>query len=495
MVGSLSKEVVSKDRFFKSKLVALFKTLSKAEVKAFAKYLAGTSYKADNAIFHLFDFLKKYHPDLCESKVNTHNAWHAIFDANQINQKKLLQLRTNLVKVLEDFLIKLQLEKSQPERDFLLLNALKERKLNNQFSQKVKEVRKKWEKDKPPGIEQLHNEYKLENLYNSYKETTNIDLVMEVMQKDINNLDFYYFAKRLHLSYGLALSKNYFTNDEDQNEKKILNNLLTLSNQEKYVKIPAIHLSNLIFKDLLSSKFDNYNRIRDLFYQTFEQYSKLEQKDILNFLIHCCIQNEMKGDKRALKKLFDLIKWAVENRLYVINGYVNYHQFTTIVNIACRAKQYKWARNFISKYQLLLVDRVRDDIVASCIATCLYSEKKFEELLSHLVSVNFKNILISVNARCLQIMAYVELKNNDDLLFNSAKALNAVISRNDLLSIERKEGIRLFIKYSKILTKLSYKSKIDYEKLKNKVINSKNLIGKKWILEKLEYNQKRTIKF
>jgi len=434
----------------------------------------------------LFDFLKKHHPNFCESKVNTNNVWHYVFDANEINQKKLLQLRTNLVKLLEDFLIKLQLEKSQPERDFLLLNALKDRKLNNQFSQKVKEVRKKWEKNKPSGIEQLHNEYKLESLNSNYKETTNIDLIMEEMQKDINNLDVYYLAKRLHLSYGLSLSKNYFTNDEDQNEKKILNNLLELSNQEKYAKIPAIHLSNLIFKDLLSSKFNNYDKIRDLFYQTFEQYSKLEQRDILNFLIHYCIQNKLNGDKLAFRKLFDLNKWAVENKIYIKNGYIDNNQFTNIVNTACGAKQYSWARDFISKYQTYLVDKIREDIVESCLATCLYSEKNYEELLIHLVSVNFKNIIYSVSARCLQIIAYVELGGQDEQFYNSTRSLEAVLSRSKLLTKNRKIAVRKFIKYSKIIYNTSYVSKYDYSKLLGEINGVQNLFARNWLLGKIK---------
>ncbi len=486
---------ISKDRFIDSKVVALFQSLSKQEVKAFAKYLSGTSYKPDNDVFQLFFFLKKHHPNFCEKKVTSSTVWQYIFYEDEVNKKKLLQLCTNLVKVIEDFLIKLQLQKSQPERDFLLLNAFKDRKLDNQFFQKVKEVRKKWEKDKPPGIEQLHNEYKLETMSSSHLDTTNINLIMTAMQNDINNFDIYYLAKRLHLSHALALSKNYFTNVEDQNEKNILENLLSLSNQGKYAKTPAIHLSNLIFKDLLRGEFNNYQEILDLFIQTFEQYSKLEQTDILDFLFHYCIKNESKGDKNALISLFDLTKWSVQNKIYIKDGYISNGQFVNIVNIACKAKQYNWARDFISDNKYFLVEKIREDIVASCIATCLHSEKKYEDLLSHLVRVNFKNIIYSVNARCLQIMAYVELGNKDELFYNSTKALTSVISRNNLLAKERKNGIRLFIKYAKKINKLNHRSKINYKALKNKVGNSKNVIAKKWLLEKLDYYEKRATKF
>jgi len=490
MTGLITKDAVSKDRFTNNKLVALFKTLSKAEVKAFSKYLVGTSYKSDNAVFHLFDFLKKHHPNFNESKVNTQTVWHSVFDENEVNKKKLLQLCTNLVKVLEDFLIKLQLEKSQPERDFLLLNAYKDRKLDNQFFQKVKEVRKKWERDKPPGIEQLHNEYKLESLYNSYNETTNLDINMNNMQKDINNLDIYYLAQRLHLSLGLSITKNYFNNEEDQGKKNILANLLALSSQPKYIKIPAIHLSNLIFSDFLTGLFNNYSKIQELFSKTLEQYSKKEQANILNFLTHYCVQN-LKGDKFAIVKLFNLTEWAVKNKIYIKNGCISNNYFTNIVNTACGAKQYDWARNFIAKYQIYLIDKIRDDIVESCIATCLISEKKYEELLSHLVSVSFKNIIYSVNARCLQITALVEIGGKDDQFYNSTKALEAVLSRNKHLPTERKIAVRKFIKYSKIIYNSSYVRKYNYSKLLDEINCTQNLFAKNWLISKIK--EKTTI--
>lgn len=491
MTGSVSKDTISKDRFTNSKLVALFQTLSKTEVKAFSKYLTGTSYKADNAIFQLFFFLKKHHPNFNESKVNTALVWQYCFDEKEVNKKKLLQLCTNMVKVLEDFLIKLQLEKSQPERDFLLLNAFKDRKLDNQFFQKAKEVRKKWEKNKPPGIEQLHNEYKLESLDSNYKETTDIDIIMNGMQKEINNLDVYYLAKRLHLSYILSVSKNYIANEEDKNEKNILNNLLALSNQSKYAEIPAIHLSNLIFKDILCGKFNNYSKIEELFQKTFKQYSQREQINILGFLTHYCIQNRLEGDKSAVEKLFDLTKWAVANKTYIKDGYISNNEFSNIVNIACTAKQYNWARDFITNYQIYLVDKIRDDIVASCIATCLLSEKKYEELLSHLVSVNFKNIIYSVNARCLQITAFVELGGKDEQFYNSTKSFEAVLLRNKHLLKERKQAYNKFIKYSKIIYNSSYVKKYDFTKLLKEINKTKNLFAKNWILRKMKEKEKR----
>jgi len=490
MTGSIPKDTISKDRFTSSRLVALFKTLSKTEVKAFSKYLTGTSYKADNAVFQLFFFLKKYHPHYCEKKINTKLVWEYCFDEKEVNKKKLLQLCTNLVKVLEDFLIKLQLEKSQPERDFLLLHAFKDRKLDNQFFQKVKEVRKKWEKYKPPGIEQLHNEYKLESLYSGYKETTNINLIMNAMQIDIDNLDIYYLARRLHLSHTLALSKNYFSNVEDQNEKSILRNLLTLSNQLKYEKIPAIHLSNLIFKDLLSGEFDNYDKIKGFFYQTFEQYSQIEQTDILDFLIHYCMQNESKGDKNALSNLFNLTKWAVENKIYVKDGYINNHQFNTIVNIACRAKEFNWAEKFIVDNSNYLEKSIRYDIVANCNATCLFFAKKYKEVVDQLSIIKFTNISIAVNSRCLQLMACAELKGNDIFFFNSVKLLRGVIKRDRVLTKKRKENLSKFIYLIKIIYKMRYRKKINTIEIEKILKLETHLPYRRWFMNKLQ-NYKR----
>jgi len=475
----------TKDRFIDSKVVTLFQSLSKEEVKVFKKYLSGTSYKENNDVFKLFEFLKKHHPNCSEAKVNTEAACLYIYLEDEVPKRKFLQLRTNLAKVLEDFLIKLQLEKSQPDRDFMLMNALKDRQLDNLFFQKVKDVRKKWEIKRPVGIEQLHNEYKLEALYYDSSETSNIDEVMNSIKKRIDNLDTYYLAKRLHLSQTLALSKNYLENEEDQNEQKIISIILELSNQSKFSVKPEIALFNLILKELRNDKFKKYDEILNIFKKTFNDYDKDEQHDILNFLTHSCLKNQLKNQSSNLN-LFDLTKWSVEEGLYVNNnGNIDGNQFINIVNIACRAEAFDWANNFIKKYSPYLEKNIKIDIASFCTAICLHRAKRYEEVANRLSIMNFSNVSIGIHARCLQLMAYTELRGKDEFFLNLTKALKAIIERDKILAKERKEGLLYFIHFIKKIYKLKYRKNNNADGLIKEIRTTDLVSYKNWLISKI----------
>jgi len=481
----------STDRFIDSKVVVLFQSLTEKEVKLFSKYIKGTNFQKGNSIFKLLFYLKKYAPDFNEKYINKTAICKYLKKNNGFNENKFLQLCTSLTKVLEDFLIKLQLEKSQTERDFLLLNALKDRKLGNLFFKKVKRVRKTWEMEQPPGIEHLHNEYLLESIYISFSENHNITEIVSAIKKLIDNLDKYYFATRLHNASNMKFTSLFIKNVKRPEDDLQINDILIKSNNGKFCDVPQIKFLRKLHLTLSERNFENFQELLVEFYDNYELYSKDEQIDLLNFFMASCHLNNKKSGKENTNDLIAITKWAVKKEIYISNGFFDANQFTNVVNVASRDNQFGWARNFIDKYSSYLNKKNRTDIVTACRVTCLHAEKKYEELLSLMALVNFNNILISVNARCMQIIAYVELGDKDDLFYNSTKSFKALISRNNLLTKERKEAIKLFIKYSKKLYKMNRSSNFNYGKIKCKVLENEQIVAKKWILKKLDFYEKK----
>jgi len=470
------------DRLINSKVVVLFKSLSKPELRQFTKYLEGTPYKKNNDIYTLFSYLKKHHPNFCEKKINKQTVCKHVYKSKK--EGKFLQLCTNLTKILEDFLIKLELEESQSERDFLLLNALKRRKLDNLFFQKVKKVRKEWKADQSVGIEQLHNQYKLESTYHNYYETTDIKKVVDAMITQSEALDNYYIALRLYYSSCIFLTKNYVNNKTLTEQNSIVETIINISTSKKYQNIPQINLLASILNSLTNDSYENFISVRDNFFKTFQFYDKTEQNDILNFLSHFCQENQRKGVPNTKLHLFELSKWAVNNKLYIDNGYFDNMQFQNIVKIAINANESNWALIFIENYKELLLENIREDIVAYCKVICFLSLRKYREILEELLTIRFRNISIGINSRCIQMRAYIELSGNDEEFYKLCRSLKAVIDRDNLLSQNRKEPFLNFIHYAKVLFDLRYKKK-NLDKIEKKMETLKHLHFKKWLLNKL----------
>ncbi len=143
----------------KSKLIEVLKTLPKTEFKEFGKYLEGSSYRKTSGVFLLFNYLKKYHPTYPANKIEKEVVYKKLFKESGNINKRMLDLMSTLYQVLEDFLLKKELYDSPVDRQFLVLQMFKKRKLDKFFFQKINQVKKEWEKETPAGIEQLHKEY------------------------------------------------------------------------------------------------------------------------------------------------------------------------------------------------------------------------------------------------------------------------------------------------------------------------------------------------
>jgi len=475
----------SNDRLINSKVVVLFQSLNKKELRQFSKYLEGTRYKKENDIYALFEYLKKHHPNFCEKKINKQKVCKHIYKNER--EGKFLQLCTNLTQVLEDFLIKQELEESQTERDFILLNALKRRKLDNLFFQKVKKVRKDWETNKPPGIEQLHNQYKLESLYHNHYETTDIEKIIHAMITQSETLDNYYIALRLHLSNCIHYTKNYINSKTLTEQNKIVQTIINISSEQKYQNIPQIKLLGSILNTLTNSNYENFSQIRNDFFETFHLFEKNEQNDILNSLSHFCQENRKNGVKHADFDLFELSKWAVKNKLYIDNDYIDNLQFQNIVKIALNAKESNWALTFIDKNKKFLLSNIREDIVAYCKVICFLRLDEYEKILNELLTIKFRNIEIGIISRCIHLRAYVESKGRDDEFYRLCRSLRAVVDRDSLWPENRKESIINFIQNAKIIYDLRYKKKNRIAEIETKIKCSENLYFKEWLLEKLTF--------
>lgn len=475
------------DRLINSKVVVLFKSLTKPELRQFTKYLEGTSYQKGNDIYALFNFLKKHYPNFCEKKICKQKVCKYIYKNGR--EGKFLQLCTNLTKVLEDFLIKQELEESRVERDFVLLNALKRRKLDNLFFQKVKKVRKDWETSQPAGIEQLHNQYKLESLHHTFYETADIEKIVEGTLTRSEALDIYYMAARLHLSSSIYSMRNYVNHDILSEQNKIVSTVLTISSNEKYQDISQISLMSLILNGLVKNKYDDFVSIRDIFYETYKLYDKTEQEDILSYLGHFCQQNLKNGVQASIKLLFELTKWAVTKKLFVNDGYFDNLQFQNIVNIALNADESKWALKFIENHKELLFENIREDIVAYCKVICFLNMKKYEKILELLLTVRFRNVTIGITSRCIEMRAYVELNGRDEEFFRLCRNLIGVINRDNLLASVRKKSVLNFIKYAKVIYDLRYQKRNDLNSIE-KEIKLKNVFFKHWILQKISSYKK-----
>ncbi len=475
----------------KSKLVEVLKTLSKTEFKEFGKYLEGTSYRKGGGIFKLYAYLKKYHPDFPPSKITKEQVYKKLFKEEKNAGKRMMDFMYNMYQVLEEFLLKKELEENPIEREFLMLEILKKRQLDRMFFQRISHIQKDWEKNTPMGIEQLYNEYKLAKtcyMHPNYSTIPGSEIDSLVL---LDKIDKHYFVVKLY--YNLCVELNQYSvnlQDEDfKDTRKLINSVLESCEQEVYQGIPQIALFSKLLKAYHNKNFDNYMSCKQEFFETLSLYKASESHDLFLFLQHSAYENYKLGKKEYLREFFELNKFALEQAIFIDNGYMTNFTFKNIVLVACAVNELEWTATFINDYQKCLDPSVKEDVIQLCKAILEFNRGAFEQSLQHIAMVKLPDAVYGVQLRCLQLQCYYELEDYEELFFNMIKSFGTYLSRNNKLSETYKEAWQNFIKYANKLK--IQESKLNdipaRQKLHKEIGEHTNVSTKSWLMEKASH--------
>lgn len=467
----------------KSKLITILKTFSDSEVKELGKFLEGTSYRKEGAVFSLFKYLKKYHPELPTSKIEKAHIQKVLFKKTSKNYRRLFDVMYQLSIVMEDFLILKQLEIQKTDRDFLLLEAYKTKKLDKLFFQKIGSIDKRWETEKEPGIKHLHDDYRLKEiclLHPSYsliseKKINAFDL--------IDSIDLYHFITKLN--WVLCASMTYTQLSTPQKNQHLISEVIKIAAHPKFKTIPQVFIYSKLIDALSNNRHENYTEIKNAFFsniQLFNEYEKLDIYNSLNILLS-------KSPNRAanyIQEMFELNRFATESKLILEDGYLYIVNFQNIVSIACIANELNWAKEFIAEFKGYIKEDSRTNATLLCEAILGLYSKNFEEGIVKISQLTFTDPIINIIARGVQLQCYYELEEDYyELLMDSTKSFTLFLNRNQSIADSFRKSALNFISAIKKLKRLKNTNSKMSKVLKEEIKNESQLINKYWLLQKI----------
>lgn len=467
-----------------SRLIIILKTLSTEEMKEFGKFL-NSVYTEKSSTQILYKYLKKIHPLFPSEKIDKGYVEKKLFKKTNGSERRLFDTKYMLLKTLKDFIIKKQLENSQTTRDLIFLEALKTRRLDNLFFPEIENVEKKWEENKIPGIEHLYEKYKLKAMYATHPQSSILDRKAMTPTEIMESLDKYYIAKKLYWTLCSLINQD-FTNNKNKREKYFIEEVLKYASLPIFQKVPQIKLFRDLTMMIQSKNVENYEEVKQIFFNQFLSYNKDEQDDVISFFVWCC------SYIGAYQELFAIKKFAVENKIILEDGYITTAEFIKNVNLGCKINEIIWTDNFIKNYGKYLEKKEKENTILFCEATIAITKKQFELALSKLSQIKFDNVFFGVQARCMILQCYYELDGygeSFEALINSTKTF---LRRKEFVADSMKEIVMEFIFYIEKIEKI--RRDIPYKKIKKQTIGdlqkklekAQNIMFRNWLIQKIE---------
>ena len=486
------------DRMKKTKLIQLISTFSSKEMKDFGEFVRSPFYNKNQKLVALTERIRKVHPDMESQKLLKIEIFAYLFPKEKYNDTKMRLVTSELLKLAEKYLIVLHQSQIPVSETLHLLYELNARKIDTQIESLLVRVHKEIESSVLIHEETFYFRILLDQVRFSYYFRIHNGRWDKVLKKfDIVGttlpIQRFFLFHLSHLQAALvSYSKSFNLPVKNHTYDKVYELLSVESNTDHPLRISYLMLKMI---ETLERKFfvEAEQYISDP--EKFRLIPEYLKRNFFGILHQFCFLKIRNGETEFRQFRFRLQKIQVANKLHLnIDGTLPHTFFIPFVMTAIEVSELKWAWEFVKINGSFIHSEIRKSVINYASALLYFEEKKYQDALAQLNSIEDYGIFVKANRRCLIARIYYE-KNEGPALKSLLDSFRHFLQNTDMIGTEMKLMYQRFIK---ILTQLqNIRSRPALKKLariRNEIERSQLIPNRDWLFLKTdELTQKRTV--
>lgn len=461
-----------------SKVIELMRFFSTKDYRVFGDFVHSPYFNKSEEVSQLYEIIKKHGPKFVSRKLEKEQIWKALFPKKKYDEKKLGYLQTDLVRLIERYIVQIRLEEEDILRYSHQLKTYQKVSANTLFQQALKKTKSYLSNAQYHDSNYYFENYIISEICNDFFEKQERRKFDTNLQTAADHLDLYYLSKKMKYTCEMINRQNIMSGEY---ELKMVDQIIDyLANDE--LEIPAIDIYYSIFQLLTNSDNEvEYHHLKDML-QKYESHFPIEElRDMYAYARNYCIRKANQGNEQFLHELLELYKRTLANKVIYGLEYLSHFSYINIVKAAVRLKEYDWTKEFIEKYKTELEPDFQESAYAFGIATLYFEQKDYREALFQLHQIEFTDVYYALGSKLMLLKIYYELEDIDPLL-SLIESFRVYIKRNKLVDNASK------IRYNNLLTFISKTIKIPkgenekLQKLLGKVKETKKVVSIKWLI-------------
>lgn len=470
-----------------SKLVFLLRSLNASEFKRLYLYLQSPFFNRNQQVIALYNCLCGYYPAFHSARLDVKVVFDRLFPDQAFDINRIRKLMSAFTKLVEAYLVALELEQAPIEQKKMLASAFGRRKLMAHFEKEMRALIAEIGAASNPGREHYNDLQQLNQELFFHPGTDKQRNGKELLEQAMQHLDSYYVLTKLQLSAEMRTRENILA------EKHSIRFLEAVMQETRHSLVPQ-NPQFQIYLHIIELHQDAPGAASlipaiTLFKKILPNINLGEKRQILLHLLNHCIRLVNHGDTQHRQELFELYQLGIKHDLLLENEQISEITFSNIVATGTSLKAFDWVRAFIDNYAILLHEKIREDIKALSLAYWHFNKQAYNEAESALLGHRFLDTLNLLKSRCLLIRTYFEhflLDNSSySFLIDQCDAFDRFIRRQKIISKEKSRAYLNFIKYTKQLAK-KMQHKEDISKLGQIIAALEVVSYKEWLLEKMK---------
>lgn len=423
------------------KFFALFNSLTSEEVRAFDKYLNRLHTKEAVAL-EVFRTIRRQ-PEAINGDVGRLCLKLYRLETSAI-RKNLLNTLSELYLWLKDFLLFKKATGTGFTGQYLWLDILRERGLENEFLHQAEP----WQAE-TAGAPVRNPEDCLKTVMANHllhhNRPAGRKLPDETMLLRLkNDLDRFYALAGIRLACELANYRNLHPGDK-QGEDPALPAPVFLPGAGSF---PLLLLYQEVYRLITGQAEADYNGVIHSLSAHAPDIDPAELHTLITYLHNYATVQTRNGRGEYWKSTHQLNKFSVEQGFFTTDG-IPVSQFNNIVTFACRAGEFDWATAFIQTQSFRLPAAQRDNTVFLARMIVAFEKGEYEAVLDGLHARTFHLLLENIRARALVMNCLYEL--GDDGAFDNCLAFEAFLRRTKQTKREAVKGALNLVRIVKML--------------------------------------------
>ncbi len=465
-----------------SNLIALCRRLSKEDWQMVIDFSESPAHNSRKDVAQLLAYIHHYIGKIKGTHLDKEKVWQQLYDRPfEDGTLRVAMHRSQLL--IEETLAYLHWKNQQNEVELHLLEAMRERKVSEKIhSSTLKNTLQKNDNQVLRNQNFYHQQFKLESeRYEnaiSQKRTT-----AEGFEELSAALNVYFVAQKLREACTILSHRTFFK--QEMSVDFLPEVLDFVAKNEAMRTIPVVALfyhSYHALSDL--NDVAHFEQLKKILFASSHLFKVSELREYYLHAINCCIRRINLKKSEYTSEVFEIYRKGLETNALLDGGQLSRFTYNNIAAAGVLLKKFDWTEQFIHDYKPFLEEKYRESTFNHSLTTFYFKKKDYDKALQLLQTVEFDDVLHNLDARRMVLCMYYDL-DEFDALDSHLEAFKTYIYRQKELDYHRENCLNL-VSFTKRLLNLDFSNEKKISELRNEIIATSKLVGKDWLLEKLE---------
>ena len=249
--------------------------------------------------------------------------------------------------------------------------------------------------------------------------------------------------------------------------------------------VPAIAIYYRYYRALTQSENSaaHYEHFKAMLFEHGEIFSEEELRDLYLLAINFCIKQYNAGNQTFLREQLELYQRGLEHRYFLVAGELSAYTYLNVVTLALVLQELDWAGQFIEAYRTLLAPERQESFFSFNKARLEYAQRRLGNALQLLQKAEYKEVLLGLAAKTLQLKIYYEL-GELDLLDAHLQSLKTYLYRKKVMGYHRENYINT-IRFTLKLLEIKPYDQAAKTALRQVIEHTGAVAEKEWLLAQL----------